>query len=311
MANDRDELSHLVQQYSDREDTDIIAYIGDISRPYDDHLIRECRTRELRRNVLLILATFGGDAHAAYRIARCLQRFYQTTGGRTNQPTNNKFSVFLPSVCKSAGTILTLGADAVIMSDMAEMGPIDVQLRKPDEVGERTSGLTPIQALESLERQSKALFREHFEQLRFDQDLAFSTKMAADIATSLTVGLMSPMYGQIDSMRLAEIERSLRISEDYGERLAVSNLKPRALQRLLGEYPSHGFVIDREEAKDLFKSVAAPDDSLKKIERLIHLVINHSLINDEPFVFYLSEEPADCYDGMVEANIDGAGRQEK
>ena len=136
------------------------------------------------------------------------------------------------------------------------------------------------------------LFREHFEQLRFDQDLAFSTKMAADIATNLTVGLMSPMYGQINPMRLAEIERSLRISGDCGERLAVSILKPRALQRLPGEYPSHGFVIDREEARNPFKTVAAPDEALKKIERLICLIINHSLTDAEPFVFYLSEEPA-------------------
>ena len=107
----------------------------------------------MRRNVLLILATFGGDAHAAYRIARSFQKFHKTIQGPNNQPTGNRFTVFLPSVCKSAGTILTLGADAVILSDMAEMGPIDVQLRKPDEVGERTSGLTPIQALESLEHQ--------------------------------------------------------------------------------------------------------------------------------------------------------------
>ena len=107
----------------------------------------------MRRNVLLILATFGGDAHAAYRIARSFQKFHKTIQGPNNQPTGNRFTVFLSSVCKSAGTILTLGADAVILSDMAEMGPIDVQLRKPDEVGERTSGLTPIQALESLEHQ--------------------------------------------------------------------------------------------------------------------------------------------------------------
>ena len=117
--------------------------------------------------------------------------------------------------------------------------------------------------------------------------------MAADIATNLTVGLMAPMYGQIDPMRLAEIERSLRISGDYGERLADSNLKPRALQRLLGDYPSHGFVIDREEAMDLFKTVSEPDADLKQIERLICLIINHSLTSGEPFVCFLSDEPGE------------------
>lgn len=42
---------------------------------------------------------------------------------------------------------MCLGADKLIMSGNGELGPIDVQLFKQHEVGERESGLTPIQAM--------------------------------------------------------------------------------------------------------------------------------------------------------------------
>ena len=53
-------------------DADVMLYNGEIWRPMDGQVIHACSTRQRRRNVLLILVTMGGDADAAYRIARCL-----------------------------------------------------------------------------------------------------------------------------------------------------------------------------------------------------------------------------------------------
>lgn len=46
----------------------------------------------------------------------------------------------------------------------------------------------------------------------------------------------------------------MRIGEDYGKRLNAkfNNLKPQSLQALAQTYSSHGFVIDVEEADELF-----------------------------------------------------------
>lgn len=97
--------------------------------------------------------------------------------------------VFIDSLCESAGTLICLGADKIIMSGNAEIGPIDIQIRKRDEVGERESGLTPIQAVGFLEMQSVKFFKRHFLSLRFSEDLVFSTKMASEVAAKLTIGL--------------------------------------------------------------------------------------------------------------------------
>jgi len=52
----------------------------------------------------------------------------------------------------------------------------------------------------------------------------------------------------------------MQIAYDYGERLnkMASSLKNGALVQLVSSYPSHGFVIDRKEAADLFRCVESP-----------------------------------------------------
>jgi hypothetical protein len=289
-----------INTVAEKLDADIVVYAGDIGRGEDKYLIGQCQSRRLRKNVLLLLETYGGDPNAAYRIARAFQTFYNTVpikGANPARSTTNddrgQFIVYINGVCKSAGTIICLGADKIIMSDTAELGPIDVQLRKQDEIGERTSGLTPIQAVQFLETQSVVLFKRHFKALRQDDDLGFSTKMAADLATRLTVGLLEPIYQQIDPIRLAEVDRSLKISKEYGERLQHDgNLKADAVDNLLARYPSHGFVIDRREACDIFAKVEDPSTELKTLLKLFERVLRVTAqSNDDTYVYFVSSEP--------------------
>ncbi len=268
-----------------------------MTRPADEWLIDACRKRRLRQNIMLILATRGGDASVAYRIGRAFQKIYKITERKQGDNDGPEFIIFIPTLCKSAGTILATAATKIVMSDFAELGPIEVQLRNPAEVGERTSSLAPVQALDSLKRQSKSLFEEHFKQLRFNEALSFSTKMAAEIASKLTVGLLSPIYSQVDPIRLAEVERSLKISGDYSERLAglqnASNLKEGAAERLLGGYPSHGFVIDAQEAKELFNRVDEPNAELLQLLTNEYRWITKIFLESDssPYAHFLSDEP--------------------
>ena len=47
----------------------------------------------------------------------------------------------------------------------------------------------------------------------------------------------------------------MRVAMEYGNRLNRGNLKEGALARLISGYPSHGFIIDRDEAATLFERV--------------------------------------------------------
>lgn len=87
---------------------------------------------------------------------------------------------------------------------------------------------------------------------------------AADLAATLTIGLLSPIYSQIDPMHVGEACRASSIAQQYGTRLneVAKNLRgPEALEFLIGGYSNHGFVIDRREAAKLFNRVRTPTET--------------------------------------------------
>lgn len=297
-------FSTTIKRISDHYDAEICVYIGPIDRPFDDDFIGLCeeygseQNRPRRRNFLLLLTTLGGDPHAAYRIVRYIQESFNTvTDDETNPNTpvaeQGKFFVYIHTLCKSAGTILALGADTLIMSDYGELGPIDAQLRKADEVGERSSGLTPMDALRALDTLATEHFFDLVKDLRGgrDREMVFSTKMASEIAAKITVGLFGNIYSQIDPMRIGEFDRATRIALEYGNRLEHDNLHPNKLRHLLSDYPAHGFVIDRKEAREIFKAVETPIPELLDFgERTRRLWNPRHLSADEPFILYLTTE---------------------
>lgn len=254
-------LCELANRVADTRDADILLYNGEIVWNWnpDENIIDMCNARPRRKNVMLILVTHGGDPDAAYRIARCLQQKY------------DRFSLYVPGYCKSAGTLIALGAHEIVMSDLGELGPLDIQLSKPDELFEAGSGLDTIQALSYLREVTFQMFEDNARDLKYDHRGQITFKTAMQLASDLTTGLFKPVYEQIEPTRLGEVARQMTIAEDYGDRLikASGNLKDGALNNLLAAFPSHGFVIDRHEAERLFNRVKEPTAEEKELADLL------------------------------------------
>ncbi len=247
-------------------------------------LIDMCNDMVKRKNVVLILVTYGGSPHIAYRIARCLQQRYE------------RVTVFISGVCMSAGTLITLGATDIIMSDHGRLGPLDVQVYTPDELFEYGSGLAVTEAMDSLEQKAFETFEDTLLELKMQSRGQITSKTAMEIATNLTTGLFRPIYEQIDPLRLGEIAREMRVAEEYGTRLASvsQNLKRDTLRKLVAGYSSHSFVIDRQEAEQLFENIRRPtleEDSLADVlEELSRepYTLGPTEPYPKPLVFYLS-----------------------
>jgi hypothetical protein len=257
----------------------VILYSGALKEGADDVVIQEARRRGRAENVILVICTLGGAADPAYRIARFLRNRYK------------HFTVLVHGFCKSAGTLLALGADELAMSDLAELGPLDVQLRKQDEY-EVSSGLAVTAALTALEQQAFEAFKSHF--MRTKVELGLSTRLASDIATNLAVGLFKEMYAQLDPVRLGEIARAVRIAADYGERLtdpSRCNPKPGTLDRLVTKYPAHRFVIDRREAAELFAKVRYPSATELRFIEHVDFATRTPLASDaqDPIVLFFPQ----------------------
>ncbi len=238
------DYDRLLAEVQRANEADVLVYRGLIQRAGVDRLREQVRARKEHPNVLLLLDSPGGDAHAAYALARCLQNRYE------------RFFVFVHSPCKSAGTLVCIGADELVISDAGELGPLDVQVWLREELVDYGEGQDTLDAIDFLYGKTIDAFRNHLNDLKGSGPL--SGRAATDIAVSLTTGLFSPIFSQIDPVRLGELSRAAKVAQEYGRRLAGENVKNGALEQLISGYPSHSFVIDRTEAEQLFHQVREP-----------------------------------------------------
>lgn len=273
-------------------DADILLYNGPILRPAEYALIDLCRARNRRRNVVLQLVTDGGDPDAAYRIARYVQDVYE------------KFTLFVSGRCKSSGTLIALGANELVISDYGELGPLDVQVRKPDELGETSSGLTINAAMSALEQRAFGMFLQISGEIKQRSMGQVSFKTAAEIATTLATGVFAPVYSQIDPNDVGEKARAMKIATDYALRLMPKskNFQRETLEMLAETYSSHSFVIDRHEAAFLFMNVRAPARDEQRLADLIGELSRWQVKkwNEKPLIKYLSTDSETLAEADVE-----------
>lgn len=252
-------LEQIADLLADEFDADIVHFNGPIQRPIDQHFIDDCTARRRRKNVLLMLVTPGGNPDSAYRIARCLQTHYE------------RFFLYVSGFCKSAGTLVALGAHELIISDHGELGPLDVQLFKKDEIWETRSGLTVMYTLSALKEKAFEVFEELFLHTKGKFGGTITLRTASQIATEMTTGLFKPIYKQIDPLYVGEASMAMLIAGRYGMRLLSEgkNIEVSKLNRMLTAYPSHGYVIDRKEASELFCTVLEPTSTGRCLEQML------------------------------------------
>lgn len=259
LVAETDPVAELASKISANQATDILVYNGDVVRSGDQKIRTLMEERQRKPNLLMILVTPGGDPHAAYRIARECLRCY------------DHFSLFVSGYCKSAGTLVAMGAHELVFCNHGELGPIDIQISKKDEPDQFESTWNILQAIDSLVGKTYSAFQLFFYQTKRGSNNQISVPTAAHIATELTTGLMSPISAQIDPMRIGEVARAMNISSRYGNILMNigGNLTKKGLDDFLSGYPDHGFVIDREAAEKMFRKVRTPNPDELALAKLL------------------------------------------
>lgn len=229
---------------------DVFLYNGEITRSYDLNFIEYIGKNKNSDEAILILVTPGGDPDAAYKIGKYFQYKYE------------KFSVLVPGYCKSAGTLLAIAAHELIFAPYGELGPLDVQLAKTDHLEGLDSGLNIGEAFIALENRARETFHRIVVDIIGNSGGIVSFHTASRSASDMVGALYGPIFSKFDPEEVGSRARAMRIGEDYGKRLneKFRNLKPRSLQVLAQTYSSHGFVIDMDEASELFERVRSVND---------------------------------------------------
>ena len=119
-AMNSEDVTKAAEVVSKANDADVFLYNGSITSSNVLSVMDEILKRKSRKKLLLLLVTYGGDPHAAYKICRYIQDHYE------------HFSLLVGGFCKSAGTFFAIAANEVVFAPFGELGPLDVQMAKPD-----------------------------------------------------------------------------------------------------------------------------------------------------------------------------------
>ncbi|TPI30529.1 hypothetical protein FJW07_29105, partial [Mesorhizobium sp. B3-1-9] len=251
-TSSKTKLGKLGLKASKEHSSDIYLYAGKIDETGYEALRKEVLFARRSDKVLLILITPGGSDTAAFKISRIFQTCYDS------------FDILLPAQCKSAGTIVALGANRLWMSPFAELGPIDAQGLQRDELGIVDSSLSTRASLEAIMQASAKFFETSVANLILLSQGSVSFKLAAEICGSMATNIVSPLVARVDPAILGRQKRGTEQGIKYGIQLASlsGNADEDAVVSLAQDYPCHDFVIDFTQAKSLFRHVELAEGSL-------------------------------------------------
>jgi hypothetical protein len=171
-------------------------------------------------NVDLLLHTGGGDVDAAEKLMTMVQA--TVAGGQ--------FRAIIPDFAKSAGTLIVLGADALLMSDSSELGTIDPQIL----TGDGRGNMVYHSVLSYL-----AAFKTHADKLRDDPD---------DPVARLMLGKLDPTtLRHYEAIR----DRARSFAEGQLKRKGRNFSAIASALMDIGRWQSHGQMITWGDAKEL------------------------------------------------------------
>lgn len=193
----------------------------------------------------ILLDSPGGDIEDAYRMVLALREHAKD------------IEVLVPHWAKSAATFFCLAADTIYMGRHGELGPLDPQKPDPEGSAMRRSPLESFQALDHLLNFSLESLDAVVLQLlsRSPMDIPYAIERAQPFFKAI----VSPLYSNVDLHELGDAGRSLAVSEEYAVRVmrrwGYSDVKLEKIReivrQLVRNYPTHGFVIDLTEARDI------------------------------------------------------------
>lgn len=196
-----------------------------------------------RKKVIdLFLYSRGGDVSVPWRIASMIREFCE------------EFNVLVPYRAQSAATLLSLGADNIIMGKKAELGPIDPTLVKTT-IGE---GALPQQEISVEDVNSFLSFVKERANIN---DQSALTEVVGSLVNQISPLILGSVNRQNSHIRLVARKLLTSCKEKMDEEKINS-----VIETLTEKIYSHGHGIGRKEAKDIGLPVMIPED---KIEDLI------------------------------------------
>ena len=236
----------MYQAWEKTRNTRVILYVtGDrpnletqIHAEALDHIIKHLDAIGAVPKITLVLYTRGGSTLAAWSLANLIRQFC------------SEFEVVVPSKAHSAGTLICLGADRILMTKQATLGPIDPSVNGP--LNPQIPGAPPnVRAPVSVEA--------------INGFIAFAREGVGLAGEPELRDVFLKLCDQVHPLVLGDVYRSRSQIRMLAKRLLVKQIDDpakveRILEFLCSESGSHDYSIYRNEAReDLGLRIDKPD----------------------------------------------------
>ncbi len=214
------------------------------------------------KKISLYLYTRGGNTLAAWSLVNLIRQFC------------DELEVIIPSKAHSAGTLMSLGANTIVMTKQATLGPIDPSITTP--LNPQIAGASP-----------DSRYSVSVESVSGYLDLAKKDLNINDEAN--LASLLNHMSDKIHPLVLGAVFRSKSQIQMLARKLIKAQVTDesnidKVISFLCSESGSHDYTIHRREARNgLGLNIEKPDDKLYALIKRIYDDIVQELCLDTKF----------------------------
>ncbi len=210
--------------------------------------------------ISLYLITNGGDTLTAWSLVNLIRSFCV------------KFEVIIPFNCFSSGTLISLGADSLLMTKQATLGPIDPSTVGPfNPVASGTNQKIPV---------SVEFVKAYIEMAKNEFGITKQENMTE---------ILLKLSDKIHPLALGQVYRSRQQIQMLAKKLMTwqklsEKKEEKIINFLCSESGSHDYAIRRKEARDsLGLNIEKPDQETYKVIKSIYDSISKELEFSNPY----------------------------
>jgi hypothetical protein len=213
------------------------------------------------KKLSLIIDTNGGQTSAAWRLINLIHSFC------------DELEVIVPTKAMSAGTLMALGADSIVMTKQAALGPIDPSLDNHPLSPE----ITAASGQKFRVSVSAEAIRGYMDEVKKDVTepgaLASIWNHLADKIHPIVLGDIFRLGGQIRAMATELIKRQVTDPEKQAD----------IIQLLCSDSGSHDYTINRRKAAEIGLKIEKPSADLYGLLSQIIKSYETELLTFQPF----------------------------
>ena len=233
-----------------------------IANDATDYFIDHLDTIGVVPKISLLLYTNGGNTLAGWNIVNLIRQFC------------DEFEILVPAKARSTGTLMCLGANKVIMTKQATLGPIDPSVNtalNPEIPGAGPQARMPV-SVEAI----KGFLELAKHELSIKDDIALSS-------------IFNVLADKVHPLVLGEVYRAIGQIQMLAEKLLINQVTDpdktkKIIQFLCSESGSHDYTINRREASQVLGlNVEKPDEELYGLMRDTHNSIRDELEMRSPY----------------------------